>query len=339
MQIIYNDRHGLHAVQNLQGRPYDVLEVPARVEAIRTAVEAARIGVLNTPQDHGVAPILAVHDPAYVEFLRTAYAEHAAYNGSPEPVYPETFPSRYMRHTPKKPLGVTGFYALDADSPILEGTWEAAYGSVQCALTAADHLIAGKSLVYALCRPSGHHAYADRYAGFCYLNNAAVAARYIQQSHGVDRVAILDIDYHHGNGTQAVFYTDPSVLFCSIHGHPDEAYPYYSGMPDERGEGAGLGCNWNFPLPRGTDGETYLPILDEALACVRSFDPRLLIVSVGFDICINDPFGGFRITPDDLQEIGRRIAALKLPTLLVQEGGYLLQMLGAEAVAFLNAFV
>lgn len=339
MQIIYNDRHGLHSTQKLQGRPYDTLEVPERAESIRNAILSACIGTIDTPQDHGLAPILAVHTQVYAEFLRGAYAEHASFNGTPEPIYPEVFPSRYVMHQPKRPLGVTGFYATDADSPILAGTWEASYWSVQCALTAADRVAAGAPSVFALCRPPGHHAYADMYGGFCYLNNAAVAARFLQQAHHASRVAILDIDYHHGNGTQSIFYSDPSVLFCSLHGNPDEAYPYYSGMANERGRGEAIDLNRNFPLPRGSDGAIYLSALEDALACVRAFVPDFLIVSVGFDISMNDPYGGFRITPDELQEIGRRIATMKLPTLLVQEGGYLLKLLGVEAVSFLKAFL
>ncbi len=205
---------------------------------------------------------------------------------------------------------------------------------------------------YALCRPPGHHAAADLYGGFCYLNNAAIAARSLASEAGATRLppdkggavaptkmAILDIDYHHGNGTQEIFYADPSVLFCSLHAHPDDDYPYYWGEADERGEGAGEGYNRNWPLPQETDDAVYLAALDEALAVIRAFAPRYLVVSAGFDIAAGDPVGGFNVTREGFNAIGRRIAALSLPTTIVQEGGYLLETLGENAAAFLRAFI
>ncbi len=339
MDIIYTERHTKHASDGivLDGRPFITEEVPARAEVIVKAARAAQLGTVAAPIDHGIEPILAVHDAGYVDFLRTVYAENAAYFQTSEPVFTWTFATRHTGRKPKGFLGLMGYYAFGWGTPILEGTWEAAYWSAQCALSAADRLRDGEPVAYALCRPPGHHAAADLYGGFCYLNNAAIAARYLQGSG--DQVAILDIDYHHGNGTQAIFYTDPDVLFCSLHAHPDDDYPYYWGDVDERGEGPGEGYNHNWPLPQGADDATYLAALGEALAVIGAYAPRYLVVSVGFDVVAGDPVGGFRLTTEGLSDIGRQIAGLNLPTVIVQEGGYILEDLGRNAVAFLRAFV
>jgi acetoin utilization deacetylase AcuC-like enzyme len=338
MHIVYTKRHKRHATDMVlfEGRPFDTEEIPARAEIILEAVRAARLGRVVAPTDHGIAPILAVHDAGFVDFLRTVYAEHADYYKGDEPVFTWTFATRHNGHRPRSFLGLMGYYSSGSGTPILKGTWEAAYWAAQCALSAADHVCAGERTAYAVCRPPGHHAAADLYGGFCYLNNAAIAARYLQTE---ARVAILDIDYHHGNGTQAVFYADPGVLFCSLHAHPDDDYPYYWGEVDERGEGPGEGCNHNWPLPQRIDDAGYLAALGEALAVVGGFAPGYLVVSAGFDIMAGDPVGGFCVTTAGLREIGRRIAALDLPTVIVQEGGYRLDTLGENAVAFLQAFV
>ncbi|MDY7079849.1 MAG: histone deacetylase family protein [Chloroflexota bacterium] len=337
MRIIYAEQHKRHATDEVwfEGHPFATEEVPARAEIVLDALQAAQLGSVTAPTDHGIEPILAVHDAGFVDFLRTVYAAHTAYYKDGTPVFAYSFATRHARRKPKSFLGLVGYYAFSWGTPILEGTWEAAYWSAQCALSAADHVRAGEQAVYALCRPPGHHAAADLYGGFCYLNNAAIAACHLQPS---GRVTILDTDYHHGNGTQAIFYSDPGVLFCSLHAHPDDDYPYYWGEADERGEGPGEGYNWNWPLPQGTDDATYLVTLDAALAAIREFAPRYLVVSAGFDTVAGDPVGRFRVTTEGLREVGRRIARLKLPTVIVQEGGYLLDTLGENTVAFLRAF-
>jgi len=339
MHIVYSEHHRLHNTDQVQveGRPFITEEVPARAEILLAA--ALQVGSVIPPTDHGLAPILAVHDPDYVNFLRTAYAESAALSPgvAPAPVFTWTFATRHTGRKPRSVRGLLGYYAFGWGSPILEGTWQAAYWSAQCALTAADLVRHGQPVAYALCRPPGHHAARDLYGGFCYLNNAAIAARHLQPG----RVAILDIDYHHGNGTQAIFYTDPTVLYCSLHAHPDDDYPYYWGEAGERGEGPGEGFNRNWPLAQGTGDADYLAVLDEALAAVREFGPGALVVSAGFDITAGDPAGGFSLTASGLGEIGRRIARLQpegLPTLIVQEGGYRLETLRQNALAFLSAF-
>jgi acetoin utilization deacetylase AcuC-like enzyme len=338
MRIVYTDRHKLHKTDDVEveGHPFVTEEVPARAEIILQAVQSAQLGPVTAPTDHGLDPILAVHDADYVSFLRRVYAEKAAFYEEAAPVFTWTFATRYAGRKPRTFLGLLGYYAFGWGTPILEGTWEAAYWSAQCALSAAHWLRVGEPVVYALCRPPGHHAAADLYGGFCYLNNAAIAARYLQQDG--NSVVVLDIDYHHGNGTQAIFYDDPAVLFCSLHADPDYDYPFYWGAADERGAGAGEGYNFNWPLPLGTDDTSYLAALASAIAVIRNFSPDYLVVSAGLDIVAGDEVGGFSVTTAGLQEIGGQIAALNLPTLIVQEGGYLLERLGEHAIAFLGAF-
>ena len=338
LPILFSERHRLHDTAGvlIEGRPLGSFELPARAEIILAAVQAAGLGPVIQPQDHGLAPILAVHDGDYVNFLRSVHDQQAAYYDEAGPVVPWTFANRRAARKPRTFHGLKGYYAFGWGTAILEGTWQAAYWSAQCALSAADLVRGGEPLAYALCRPPGHHAAADLYGGYCYLNNAAIAARSLLPG---GTVAILDVDYHHGNGTQLLFYEDPSVLYCSLHAHPDEDYPYYWGDVDERGSGPGTGTNHNWPLPRDTGDERYLAALDEALAVVRDWRPGYLVLSVGFDGLEGDPEGGFRLTQGGLQEIARRIGTLALPTVVVQEGGYQPETLGASAVAFLTALL
>ncbi len=339
MHIVYTDHHRLHTTDQVEyeGNPFSTYEVPARAGAILAAVQAARLGPVVEPTDHGLEPILAAHDAGYVEFLRGAYNASAVCLGHTGPVFTETFATRFAGRKPRSFLALKGYYAFGWGSPILEGTWEAADWAAQCALSAADLVHAGTArAAYALCRPPGHHAASDLYGGYCYLNNAAIAARHLQSAG--ERVAILDVDYHHGNGTQAIFYSDPGVLYASLHADPDEEYPFYWGGRDERGEGPGLGSNWNWPLPQGIDDSAYLEALDQALVEVARFTARWLVVSAGMDTVAGDPEGGFRLTRAGLAAIGQRIAALGLPAVIVQEGGYQLERLGDDAVAFLRAF-
>ncbi|MCB2038972.1 MAG: histone deacetylase family protein, partial [Ottowia sp.] len=197
-----------------------------------------------------------------------------------------------------------GYYCYDTSSPIFARTWDAAYWSAQCAVSAAVDVHAGAPVAYALCRPPGHHASRDLYGGFCYLNNAAIAAQWLAD-HGA-RVAIVDVDYHHGNGTQAIFYARRDVLFCSLHADPDADYPFFWGFADERGEGPGLGTNMNFPLPLGTTADGYLAALDAALAYVGDFGADVVVLSLGFDTYVDDPVGGFRLTTADYARVGAR---------------------------------
>jgi acetoin utilization deacetylase AcuC-like enzyme len=340
MQIVYTDKHKLHKTDQVifEGNPFITDEVPQRMDVLLEAVSNVRWGTIIEPTDHGLDPILAVHDSDYVAFFRTVYEQNKSYYQLEEPIFPWVFATRFSGRKPKRFLGQLGYYAFGWGTPILEGTWEAAYWSVQCALTAADHVLAGESSAFALCRPPGHHAARDLYGGFCYLNNAAVTARYVQEQVRGNRVAILDIDFHHGNGTQSIFYKDPTVLYCSLHADPEFEYPYYWGYADERGDGLGNGFNRNWPLPLGTEDNRYLETLEQALAAIRKFSPDVLVLSAGFDIVKGDTVGGFNITQDGISQISMLISQLGLPTIIVQEGGYNLERLGQDAVLFLSHF-
>ncbi len=339
LPVVWSDRHALHDTGRLpvEGYPFRLSELPARVDRILDAVRAAIPVDERQPTDAGLEPILAVHDAAYVDFLR----EHRAVSGdpatSPSTVFPHTFPTRAVSRAPTNPVARLGWHAFDIWAPVLEGTWTAAYWSAQCAVTAADLVAAGAPLAYALCRPPGHHAGSDYCGGLCYLNNTAVAARRLEAAG--HRVAILDIDYHHGNGTQHIFYADPAVLVCSLHADPDQEYPYFWGHADETGEGDAAGANRNWPLPHGTAYREYEPALREALAAIGAWSCDALVVAAGFDTAGGDPLGLFDLRRDDFAAMGSLVVALGLPTVVVQEGGYDLDRVGGDVAAFLAPLV
>jgi acetoin utilization deacetylase AcuC-like enzyme len=230
-----------------------------------------------------------------------------------------------------------GLYSYDAGSPFTAGTWVAARAGAHCALSAAQQLVKGNRAAFALSRPPGHHAGMDFFGGYCFLNNAALAAQHLRDA-GMARVAILDIDYHHGNGTQAIFYDRPDVFFASIHGDPRTEYPFYLGHADETGTGAGLGCNLNLPLPRGSGFEAWLAALETSLAAIATFGAEALVVSLGMDTFAGDPISGFTLQSDDYLRVGERLARAGLPTVLVFEGGYAVAEVGINAVNVLEAF-
>ena len=339
MRIVFTAHHRWHDPANaiIDGKRFASEDTPERADSILLAVQGPPFGPVCTPTDHGLEPILSVHSQDYIDYLQSAYKQNTATYGQACAVIPETFAPRGARRKPQRFYGTPGYYCFGIGTPVLEHTWEAAYWSAQCALTAADFVRTGDRAAYAICRPPGHHAASSLYGGLCYLNNAAIAARGLQ-ARGLARVAILDIDYHHGNGTQDIFYADPSVLYCSLHAHPDDEYPYYWGAADEKGEGTGSGFNYNFPLPQGTEDTAYLASLDLALGVIRGFAPSGLVISAGFDTAKGDPIGGFRLTRSGLAQVGERIANLSLPTVIVQEGGYLVHQLGEYATSFLRAF-
>lgn len=342
MQGVVAAQHRLHATcASFSGYPDRYHETPERVEVILAALVGAGFPPLHAPEDHGMAPLQAAHDADFVAFLQDGYARSRRDPVDDLPLWPSGyFAVRGWQHRPCTVQQQAGYYALDRDCPLLAGTWAAAYWSAQTALSAAARVWEGDRAVYALCRPPGHHAGHSQYGGYCYLNNAAIAARWLQQR-SAQRVAIVDIDYHHGNGTQDIFYSDPAVLTCSLHADPNEEYPYFWGGADETGEGAGRGTNRNWPLPARTDDTAYLAALDEAVQAVRAFQPAFLVISAGFDLLEGDPSatsGGFHVTMDGLTQIGQQLAGLALPTLIVQEGGYQLERLGQAAVCFLTAW-
>jgi acetoin utilization deacetylase AcuC-like enzyme len=339
MRIVFATQHRLHDPANavIDGKRFASEDSPERAESILQALQKPPFGPICAPSDHGLEPILSIHTQDYVQYLQSAYTQNAAMFGEMPAVIAETFAPRGARRKPGSFHGTPGYYCFGVGTPVLEQTWEAAYWSAQCALTATDFVLAGDRAAYALCRPPGHHAASDLYGGLCYLNNAAIAVRALQSA-GLHRIAVLDIDYHHGNGTQELFYADPNVLYCSLHAHPDDDYPYYWGAAEETGEGAGKGFNVNFPLPQGTGDDAYLETFERALGIIRAFDPAGLVISAGFDTAVGDPIGGFRLTVEGLAEVGQRAAKLALPTVIVQEGGYQIGRLGENATAFLRAF-
>nr|WP_283938295.1 histone deacetylase family protein [Sphingomonas brevis] len=307
-------------------------EKPSRAENI-----SASLGELSGAKDFGLEPLLAVHDPAYIDFLRLAYTDWRA-SGREGDAIGYTWPIAHRRDLRLDRIDARlGRYSYDAATPIAEGTWDAAYWSAQTALTALAAIVdEGRRTSFALCRPPGHHAGRDYCGGYCYLNNAAIAARRAQQK-GL-RVAILDIDYHHGNGTQDIFLEDPDLLFVSIHADPVNDYPFFWGHADERGDGKGEGKTINLPLPRGTDMSRYREALDMALQAVGAHRPDLLVLSFGADTFEDDPISFFRLREGDYREIASRIAAIDLPTLIVMEGGYAIDALGANVSALLSGF-
>jgi acetoin utilization deacetylase AcuC-like enzyme len=305
-------------------------EVPARVAVLQAGAEAASYA-FEAPADHGMGPIAAVHSAEYLTFLRTAHARWSRIEGASAEVIPNIHPAARTDSYPKSVLGQAGFHQADTSCPISAGTWEAAYWSAQTAVSAA---LAGEDVAYALCRPPGHHAFGDLAGGFCFLNNAAIAAEALRAK-GL-RVAVLDVDVHHGNGTQGIFYARGDVLTVSLHADPMRFYPFYWGHAHERGTGAGLGCNLNLPLSRGTGDDGYQEALAVALQAVDSFGADVIVVALGLDAHVNDPFKGLAVTTPGFTRIAAAIAGMRRRVLVVQEGGYMSPDLGANLTAFLR---
>ena len=334
MQSFFSEHQSKHApaleLQNGELVPH--AESQARVQAIRRVLKN-----VSAPTDFGLAPILKVHDPSYVDFLQRAHHDWIE-AGRPGDAFPYVFPIRGRR-----PLNLAridaelGQYAYDCGTPVAAGTWDTVYWSAQAALSGLDHVMAGAPAAFAFCRPPGHHAGRDYMGGYSYLNNAAICAEQALAK-GAHKVAVLDVDYHHGNGTQDIFYARGDVLTVSLHADPKSDYPFYWGHADEAGEGAGQGAALNLPMPRGTDWASYKLKLTEAIERVQAFAPDLLIVPYGADTYAGDPISFFSIDTPEYTEMGAIIAALDLPTLICMEGGYAIEALGANVAAFLAGF-
>jgi acetoin utilization deacetylase AcuC-like enzyme len=343
MLTIASDAHRAHTPKGAvldQGTPIAAPEVPERAERIVAEIRARGLGPIAAPTVHGLDPVLRVHTRDYVVFLEHAYHEFVAVTGA-APGTEATAYARPVRGQPVTkamlvhPIAKLGWYSHDTD-PIVAGTWSAAIAAVDIALTAADELrVLGTGGVYALCRPPGHHAAADGLAGYCYLNNAAIAARALTDAGA--RVAILDVDFHHGNGTQAVFDRDPGVFFASLHADPADDYPYFSGFASERGAAEGEGTTLNRPLPPGTEWPAYADALTDALTAIADFGCDTLVVSLGVDTALEDA-DSFQLTGDDFLRLGTAIGSLGRPALFVQEGGYCLDVIGRNVVNVLSAF-
>lgn len=325
--LVVNELHDIHQVRD---RGY--VEAPVRVKAILRELEPTSFFDRKPAKKYTDQPIVAVHSKALVSFLKTVCA-----GVTPErSIYPYVFPVRNAALPPKALDLQAGYYCIDTFTPLNEQAWLAARSAVDCALTAADEVAAGRRFAYALVRPPGHHAESRVFGGFCYLNNTAIAA---QRLSSLGRVAILDIDYHHGNGQQEIFFQRDDVLTVSIHGHPSFAYPYFSGYKTETGEGPGEGYNLNIPLEENADVPQYKRALEKALDRVKMFKPDFLVIALGLDTARGDPTGSWNLGASDFHYNGKVIAALRLPTLIVQEGGYRTRTLGINARHFFAGLV
>ena len=335
MKLFFDDRQAAHApsreFHNGDWIPYS--ESAARLERV-----AACAGERGEVRDFGLGPILAVHSRDYVDFLKTAHDRWRAAGREGDAVG-YTFPIRDRRPLALDRIdALIGAHSFDAGTPVAAGTWDSAYWSVQSALTALDEVAGGKAArAFALCRPPGHHAGRDYMGGYCYLNSAAVVAREASER-GLGPVAILDVDYHHGNGTQDIFLSDPSIFFASLHADPATDYPFFWGHADERGEGPGLGTTLNLPLPRGTDWSRYRPALVQALDAIAAWGARFLVVSFGADTFEGDPISHFALSRDDFTSLGAAIAAHGLSGVAVMEGGYAVDELGLNVAAFVEGY-
>ncbi|HUR43538.1 MAG TPA: histone deacetylase family protein [Aestuariivirga sp.] len=340
MKIVYSDRHRLHFPKGeLSGglfvRPF---ERPSRMDHILRELKTRGLRELVPPAPLDMKPVRKIHDKGFLQFLETAWGEWqtAGYRGE---IIPTGYPNRGLgQRLPRHIDGKAGYYSHSIETCITAGTWDAAKSSAAVALTAQKTVSSGAASAFALCRPPGHHAHHDLYGGYCFLNNAAIAAQGFRDS-GAVKVAILDVDFHHGNGTQDIFYSRKDVLFCSLHGAPQDAYPYFLGYKDEIGRNEGEGYNFNFPLPPGTGFAVWSRALNAACRKILTFGPDALVVSLGVDTFKDDPISFFKLTSADFTTYGSRIAKLKLPTLFVMEGGYAIDAIGVNTVNVLEGFL
>ncbi|WP_317201225.1 histone deacetylase family protein [Janthinobacterium sp.] len=339
MLTIYSDKHRLHHGTELKdGVLKPSVEMPRRADTVLARIRAVGLGAVVGPSDFPSSLYSPVHSPRYIRFLENAWADWLAV-GRTHDALPLIWPVRDLRADiePEHIDGKLGFYAMDAGVPITAGTWEAVRSSANLALTGVRAMADGAPSAFALCRPPGHHAAAEYMGGYCYLNNAAIAAQgFIRQ--GAQRVAVIDVDYHHGNGTQSIFYERADVLFVSLHGDPKNSYPYFLGRADERGGGAGTGFNHNYPLPHGTAWDTYGGALADACARLAAYAPDAIVVSLGVDTFKDDPISQFKLESDDYLRIGEMLAGVGRPTLFVMEGGYMVDDIGVNAVNVLQGY-
>lgn len=337
MKVVFGQQQLAHYPQKFlsSGAPEQNPEQPER--ATRLLAAALSCGLVEeAPTDCGDAVISAVHTAEYIHFLQNIYTRWSRIEGASAEVLPNVHPISRDDGYPKSAVGQVGYHVYDASCPISADTWHSARWSAMTAAHAARQIIAGEQACYALARPPGHHASQDLAGGFCYLNNSAIAAQQLLEK--FSRVAIIDIDVHHGNGTQRIFYERSDVMTLSIHADPIRFYPFFWGYANETGSGEGDGFNVNLPLPRGSDDRQYLKTLTTALDIIAAFSPQALVVALGLDAHEGDPFRGMSITTQGFGQIAAELGALGLPTVLVQEGGYLSDALGANLASFLHGF-
>lgn len=340
MKTVLSQDHLLHApTGELSGGVFvSPFEKPERVEYIVNALSDRGFPTPSTPDPIDMSPVRKIHDAGYLEFLETAWNAWKA-DGYEGDVIATSFPTRRQQQTrpPKNIDGKVGYYCMAAETAITSSTWTAAQSSAATAQTAQRIVANGERAAFALCRPPGHHASKDQFGGYCFYNNAAIAAQMFRDQ-GMGKVAVLDIDFHHGNGTQDIFYDRDDVLFISLHGHPEDEFPYFLGWADETGTGAGKGCNLNLPMRPGTDFAEWSAALETALTAIRDFGAEALVISLGVDAFKNDPISSFKLDSADFTTTGRMIETLELPTLFVMEGGYAIAEVGINTVNVLSGF-
>lgn len=344
MITFYNDKHALHhgKVEMFRGELVPCFEVPARADFVLRELMSRKLGDVQSAPEFPDSALTRVHAARYVDFLSKAWDEWVALDpaNAQRDALPSYWPVRTFRSDilPASFPACMGLFSLDAGSPLTSGTWPAARAGAFCALAAAERILGGERAAFALTRPPGHHAGADFFGGYCFLNNAAIAAQSLCDG-GLDRVAVLDIDYHHGNGTQAIFYERADVFFASVHGDPHTEYPYYLGYADELGAGNGMGFNRNLPLARGTGFAVWRDALAQALRSIEAFGAQALVVSLGVDTFAGDPISGFGLQSPDYLRVGEDLAAAGLPTTFVFEGGYAVAEVGVNAANVLEGFL
>jgi acetoin utilization deacetylase AcuC-like enzyme len=337
VKAVYTELHRSHDPQFflVRGIVRRTTEQPERADRLLAGLKAGRHRLIE-PTEFGQGPRARIHSPEYLSFLRDAWEEWTALGDAGPEMIANIHPVRHAATYPTHIVGKLGWHTADTGCPIGPGTWAAACAATDVATSAAQLVMDGEDAAYALCRPPGHHAYRDVAGGFCFLNNSAIAAAHLRLRH--ERVAILDVDVHHGNGTQGIFYERPDVFTVSIHADPAAYYPYVWGYAHERGAGAGLGTNLNIPLPIGTGDDDYMQALAVAAKAIESFAPTALVVALGLDASEHDPLRGLAVTTPGFRRIGQALARIGLPTVLVQEGGYLSDILGENLTSVLAGF-
>ncbi len=339
MLTLYSDDHRLQDARHelIDGTLKPAVEMPRRADIVLARVREVGLGEVSAPDRFGLAPLERVHDARYLAFLERAW-DLWMETGRDYEALPLNWPVRGFR--PREPEAIDGklsYFSFDAGTPITAGSWRAARASADVALTGQARLAAGADAVFALCRPPGHHAARDYYGGYCFLNNAAIAAQALLDG-GAGRVAVLDVDYHHGNGTQSIFYDRADVFFLSLHGDPAQEFPYFLGYADEAGEGPGAGFTANYPLRWGTGFDLWYAALENACARIADYGPDAVVVSLGVDTFKDDPISQFRLESPDYLKVGARIARLARPTLFIMEGGYAVEEIGVNMVNVLTGF-
>ncbi|MEM0946425.1 MAG: histone deacetylase family protein [Pseudomonadota bacterium] len=339
MRTVHSEAHRRRAPKTeLSGGQFvPPYECPERVDMILTRLSEVVLGPVEAPIAHGRAPLERLHAPAYLEFLEAAWRDWSAEGHIGEAIA-YVWPARRMtERVPNSIEARMGYFSFSADTAIDAGTWEAARAAADVAITAAGFVAGGEHAAFALCRPPGHHAARDMYGGYSFLNNAGLAAQTLLDQ-GAERIAVLDVDFHHGNGTQDIFWQRDDVFFASLHGAPEHAFPHFSGYSDESGTGAGEGATLNLPLAPGTAWEEWSHALATACNAIADHGTDALVVSLGADTFENDPISFFKLRSEDFLRVGSRIAKLGLPTVFVLEGGYAVDALGKNIVNTLEGF-